>query len=82
MSEYVAEYQGKKSGVETSQKDKLNLRASHFDFGPHDPAKTFCTLNQRDYKEHVGFQAPKLNEEKKRDLRSSHFVLGGFIVCV
>jgi len=75
-SEYVAEYQRKQAAFEMSQKDKLNLRASHFEFGPHDPSKTFVTLHQKDYKTHVGFQAPKLNEEKKRDLRSSHFVLG------
>jgi len=78
VSEYVAEYQGKKAHLETSQKDKLNLRASHFNFGPHDPAKTFCTINKKDFKEHPGFHAPQLNEEKKRDLRSSHFTLGNY----
>jgi len=77
-SEYVAEYQRKQTAFETSQKDKLNLRASHFEFGPHDPSKTFVTLHQKDFKEHVGFQPPRLNEEKKRDLRSSHFVLGNY----
>jgi len=76
VSEYVAVYQGKAADLESSQKDKLNLRSSHFNFGPHDPAKTFCTLNKKDFKEHVGFQPPSLNDEKKRDLRSSHFTLG------
>ncbi len=82
VSEYLAEYQGKKSNIEQSQKEKLNLRASHFNFGPHDPAKTFCTLKQKDFKEHVGFHAPQLNEEKKRDLRASHFVLGEISFCI
>jgi len=78
VSEYVQEYQGKKGALEASQKDKLNVRASHFQFGPHEPSKTFYTISQKDYKEHTGFQAPKLNEEKKRDLRSSHFTLGSW----
>lgn len=63
--------------MEHSQKDKLNLRASHFQLG-NQSAPIFKTVSQKDYTEHVGFQAPKLNEEKKRDLRSSHFVLGIF----
>jgi len=75
-SEYISEYQKKNTAVEESQKAKLDLRASHFQFGTHNPAKMFCTVSQKDFKEHQGFQPSKLNEEKKRDLRASHFVLG------
>jgi hypothetical protein len=75
-SEYVSEYQEKKTAIEGSQKTKLDLRASHFQFGNHDPAKMFHTVSQNDFKAHQGFQPSKLNEDKKRDLRASHFVLG------
>jgi len=75
-SEYVSEYQRKQAALEGSQKTKLDLRASHFQFGAHNPAKMFCTVSQKDFKDHQGFQPSKLNEEKKRDLRASHFVLG------
>lgn len=75
-SEYVSEYQEKRGAVEGSQKTKLDLRASHFQFGTHDPNKMFHTVSQKDFKAHQGFQPSKLNEDKKRDLRASHFVLG------
>jgi len=75
-SEYIAEYQGKQVHLEQSQKGKLDLRSSHFQLGTQDHSKTFFTVSQKDFKEHVGFHPSKLNEDKKRDLRASHFVLG------
>jgi len=77
-SEYVSEYQAKTSSLETSQREKLNLRASHFQLGTENPSKTFFTVSQKDFKEHAGFQPSKLNEDKKRDLRASHFTLGNY----
>jgi len=77
-SEYVSEYQAKATNLENSQKEKLNLRASHFQLGTEKSNKAFFTVSQKDFKEHVGFQPSKLNEDKKRDLRASHFVLGNY----
>jgi len=79
-SEYVAEYTKKGAAWTTNQGDSLNLKASHFQLGNSNAnaAKTFTTINQKDFKTHIGFQPPCLNEEKKRDLRSSHFTLGNY----
>jgi hypothetical protein len=76
QSEYVHKYQPKTAQLEESQKDKLNLRASHFTLGDYDPNKGFRSTNARDFKAHEGFIPPALNEEKKRDLRTHHFVFG------
>lgn len=78
VSEYLSNYQKKDAGFEQSQKDKLNVRQSHFQLGTGDASKGFQTLHQKDYKQHIGFVPPTLNEDKKRDLRSSHFVLGNY----
>jgi hypothetical protein len=75
-SEYIEEYRKKAGGAEGSLREKLNVKASHFQIGQVTNPTMYTTVNNRDFKHHVGHEMSRLNDEKKADLRNHHFSFG------
>ncbi|KAL4505331.1 hypothetical protein ABPG72_002393 [Tetrahymena utriculariae] len=61
-----------------SQGEKLALRNSHFILGDYNKPGFYNTMHNIHYPYHKGAQGAKLEEEKRRDLRTHHFQLGSY----
>jgi len=58
--------------------DTSDFRKSHLKFGDYQSDNFYVSLKNRDFTNPGKQELAKMNEEKKRDLRSHHFNFGGW----
>lgn len=76
-SVYTHEYQHDPT-AKPPRVDTRDFRKSHLKFGDYQSDNFYLSLKNRDYTNPGKQELAKMNEEKKRDLRSHHFNFGGW----
>lgn len=75
-SQYKHHYRGTPS--DTVKVDASNFSASHLKFGDYTSKNFYVSAKDMDYTKPVGAEVARMNDDKKRDLRSHHFNFGGW----